>query len=456
MRDSTLLNRLLDLPGVRACAVSLPEPGLLVVDLALRRRRLVCPHCGYATRWRYDTRPVASTWRHVDFGARMVMVRAELRRLDCPACGVVTEAVPFARHRCGFTRDFEDVAAYLATKTDKSTIARFLRIDWDTVGRICDRVVADELDAGRLDGLVHIGVDEVSWKKRHNYLTLVYDHDGKKVVWGKPGKDTATLDAFFDELGGQRAGQLEAVSMDMGPAFAKSVRAQRHAPQAVICVDPFHAVKLVGDALDTERRKTWNELRHGGNPAAARKFKGARWALLKNPTNLTEDQAATLRKLKRRGGDVWRAYTLKEAFRAIFAGDLDPAAVAELIDRWTSRASRSRLPAFIKAGQDHPQAPRRHPRRDPAAHQQRPSRRPQQRRTPHLPSRPGLPHRPSSPRPGHALLRTHHPAATSRALQQSPRMTHTHAGRARKVCTLTSWAVLVDRLDDRVAEFRTI
>jgi transposase len=71
--------------------------------------------------------------------------------------------------------------------------------------------------------------------------------------------------------------------------------------------------------------------------------------LLKKPSNLNDDQAATLRKLKRRGGDVWRAYTLKEAFRAIFAGDLAPEAVEELIDRWISRASRSRLPAFVKA-----------------------------------------------------------------------------------------------------------
>ena len=79
------------------------------------------------------------------------------------------------------------------------------------------------------------------------------------------------------------------------------------------------------------------------------KFKGARWALLKKPTNLSDEQAATLRKLKRRGGDVWRAYTLKEAFRAIFAGDLDPDAVAELIDRWISRASQCiDSDAFVK------------------------------------------------------------------------------------------------------------
>jgi transposase len=160
---------------------------------------------------------------------------------------------------------------------------------------------------------------------------------------------TATLDAFFDELGTDRSSQIEAVSMDMGSAFNKSVRTEGHAPKATICIDPFHAVKLVGEALDVERRKAWNELRHGSDPAAAKKFKGARWALLNKPKDLTENQASTLRKLKRRGGDVWRAYTLKEAFRAIFAGDLTHPAVEELIDRWISRASRSRLPAFVKA-----------------------------------------------------------------------------------------------------------
>ncbi len=167
-------------------------------------------------------------------------------------------------------------------------------------------------------------------------------------MWGAEGKDTATLDKFFAELGTERSAALAAVSMDMGPAFAKSVRAEGHAPQATICIDPFHAVKLVTDALDTVRRATWNELRKLPDQGAAKKFKGASWALLKRPENLTDEQNTTLRQLRRRGGDLWRAYSLKEAFREIFAGDLDPDQTAELIDRWCSRASRSRLAAFVK------------------------------------------------------------------------------------------------------------
>ena len=347
MRVTTAFNRLLALPGVIVDDVSF-EADVVTVDVALRRRRLVCPQCEFSTAARYDTRPVSSTWRHTDMGRWRVAVRMGLRRLRCPTHGVRVEAVPFARHRSQFSRDFEDQVAFLATKTDKTTITRFSRVDWDTVGRICERVVADGLDPGRLDGLVSIGVDEVSWRRHHNYLTLVADHAGKKIVWGADGKDTATLDAFFDELGSERAAQIEAVSMDMGAAFNKSVRAPGHAPQAVICIDPFHVVKLVTDALDVVRRAAWNELRQLPDQGAAKRFKGARWALLKRPENLTDDQSATLRRLRNRGGQVWRAYALKEAFRAIFAGDLDADEVATLLDRWCAKASRSRLAPFVK------------------------------------------------------------------------------------------------------------
>lgn len=348
MRASTLLNKLLDLPGITVSGVSFPsgDPNVMVVDVTLTRRRLHCPHCGHVTRARYDTRPVWSWWRHLDFGRFRVEVRAGLRRLTCPGHGVVVEAVPFARPHARFTRDFEDVTAYLATKTDKTAICRLLRIDWDTVGRVCGRVSVEGLDTDRLAGLVDIGVDEISWRRHHRYLTLVTDHRRKKIVWGKAGKDAATLDEFFAELGDEPAKALETVSMDMGPAFAKSVT--DHAPQAAIAIDPFHAVKLVGEALDVERRKAWNELR-ATDPAKAKTFKGARWALLKRQDNLTGEQAATLRKLRRRGGDIWRAYTLKEAFRAIFDGDLDATTATALIDRWISKATRSRLPAFVKA-----------------------------------------------------------------------------------------------------------
>ncbi len=290
--------------------------------------------------------PVDSSWRHLRLARQRLVVRARLRRLECPDHGVRVEGVPFARPGARFTRDFEQLVAWLTTKMDKDAIRRLVDIDWGTVGRICERVVDDELDPQRLDGLFDIGVDEISWKKHHNYLTLVMDHETDKVVWGAEGKSAATLDRFFAGLGEDRAGQLRAISMDMGGPFRKSAKA--NAPQATICIDPFHAVKLVTDALNIVRRQHWNRLRQLDDAAAARTFNGARWALLKNPDKLTDKQAATLAVIRRGSGETWRGYQLKEAFRAIFAGDLTIDEATDLLDRWIGWAQRSRLPSFVK------------------------------------------------------------------------------------------------------------
>ena len=110
-------------------------------------------------------------------------------------------------------------------------------------------------------------------------------------------------------------------------------------------------VALANRALDEVRRGYWNELRQLGDQAAARRFKDARWSLLKAPQNLSKAQAATLRRLKAAGGEVWRAYTLKEALRAIFAPGLTLEDLNILIDRFISRAVRSRLEPFVRLGQ---------------------------------------------------------------------------------------------------------
>ncbi|MBA3808586.1 MAG: ISL3 family transposase [Solirubrobacterales bacterium] len=348
MRVTAAFSRLLRLKGVWVRAVRF-EPDRVVVEVALRRRRLVCPECSFSTPHRHNIREVQSVWRHLDLGVWRLEIRATLRRLSCPVHGVRTEGVPFARAGSDFTRDFEALVAFLASRTDKTTITRLVRINWRTVGRIIERVCATDLDPGRLDELFDIGIDEISWRKQHRYLTLVCDHQRRRVVWGTEGAGEKAGDRFFAELGPERASQIKAISMDMGPGYAKSAR--KHAPQATICIDSYHVVQLATKALEEVRRDYWNELRSLGDQQAARRFKDARWALLKNPENLTKSQAVTYRKLKRAGGEVWRAYTLKEALRAIFAPGLTLEDVSVLIDRFISCATRSRLAPFTRLAQ---------------------------------------------------------------------------------------------------------
>ncbi len=233
MRATTLLNRVLDLPGVQVSGVdpdSLSGDGELLVKVRLRRRRLACPWCSFTTRRRYDRRTVDSSWRHLDMGGRVCRVRMRRRRLACPEHGVVSEGVCFARPGARFTRDFEDLVVWLTTRADKTTVAAFARVAWRTVGAMCRRVATEKLDPDRLSGLVNIGVDEISWRKHHKYLTLVSDHATSKIVWGTTGKDAAAFGRFFDELPDGAADHLAAVSMDLGPAYAKTARERPRRP----------------------------------------------------------------------------------------------------------------------------------------------------------------------------------------------------------------------------------
>src|SRR5579884_1221692 len=115
--------------------------------------------------------------------AAKVFLESDIARVDCRACGRVrTQVVPWARAGARFTRDFEDMSAWLAQRTDLTTVSRLMRCSWQSVHDIAGRVVAEHIDSSRLDGLYRIGVDEISYRRGQQYLTVVADHDGKGVV----------------------------------------------------------------------------------------------------------------------------------------------------------------------------------------------------------------------------------------------------------------------------------
>ena len=348
MRATTLLNRALKFSGTSITNVEFDGRGPVIATVKLTaRKKLSCPHCPFATKVGYDTRWAESTWRHLDLGGSPLVLKMLRRRLRCPEHGVVAQAVPFARSTARFTRDFEALVARLVTRADKTSVSAFTRIAWRTVGAICERVVEEQFDGTRFENLVHLGVDEISWKKHHNYLTLISDHETSTILWGAAGKNAATLDKFFTEIGPENTQSIEAVSMDMGAAFIKSVT--KNAPQAAICIDPFHCVQLATNALETVRRSFWQKARELPDQAFAKKYKGNRWALLKNPGDLTEKQGATLKQMEQDGGELWEAYLLKESLREAFAGDLETEDVMGMISAWCAAASGSGMAPFMKA-----------------------------------------------------------------------------------------------------------
>ena len=284
-------------------------------------------------------------WRALDLGTTMAFVEAAAPRVTCRRHGVVVCAVPWARHRSKFTRDFEDQAAWLAVNTSKSAVAEVMRVAWRTVGAIVERVAAEaQRQTDLLDGLSRIGIDEISHRKGQRYLTVVVDHDTGRLVWAAAGRDRATVESFFDALGQERCKQITLVSCDMAGWISGPVADRL--PDAVCCVDPFHVVMLATDALDEIRREVWNQARKAGEVTAARDLKGARYALWKNPENLTGRQQAKLSSIQKTNQRLYRAYLLKEQLRQIYR--LEPEAAIKLLDEWIAWARRCRLEAFVK------------------------------------------------------------------------------------------------------------
>ncbi|MGH2844799.1 MAG: ISL3 family transposase [Thermoleophilaceae bacterium] len=341
MRVTTAFNRMLAIPGGSVRSVWVESEGV-VVALRLRRRRLVCGRCGCLARGCYDRR--RRRWRHLDLGGRRCWLEYELRRFSCPGCGrVVSEAVPWARPGARHTRAFDQLVACLAQRMAKAPLAELLRISWTTVGRIIERSIEDVVSERRFDGLRRIGIDEVSFRRGHRYLTLVVDHDRGRIVWASEGaRAKESLDGFLEALGGERAARIEAISIDMAPGYYQALR--ERLPQAALCIDPFHVVRLANHALNLVRRHEWN--RQGrSRTRTGRWLMGARWALVTAPERQSERQRNLLVELEQANHTLYSAYLLKEQLRALYRLP-DPEQAPRLFDLWLDSARTSGLAAF--------------------------------------------------------------------------------------------------------------
>jgi transposase len=359
VRVSTSFNKILGVVGASVATVVFVPEGV-VVGLRRRRCKLVCP-CGWKTWASYDRS--VRRWRHLDLGGMRVWLEAEIRRLECRRCRQVrTEEVPWARAGARHSRDLQDVVAWLAQRTDKTTITELLRISWAAVARIVMAVVDEQIDRSRLDGLYRIGVDEVSYRKGHRYLTVVANHDRDgAVVWAKEGRDAKVLEAFYDELGPERTAELEAVSLDLGYAYKTAT--DNKAPHVRQCADPFHVVRMANEAIEEARRWAWNQARQqdpppkrtvGRPPQGAppppnrpRWVKRTRWALLKDPDRLKPSQLAVLDQLRRERSVLYRCWQVKESLRDLYRL-ADPADAPAHLEWWLAMACRSRIPAMVK------------------------------------------------------------------------------------------------------------
>lgn len=285
----------------------------------------------------YDGGDGMRRWRSLDVGTTKAYLRAEAPRVECGEHGVVVADVPWARPGAKHTYLFEDTCAWLTAHAALSVVAVFLRVAWRTIAAIVGRVVADGRDTNDLlAGLTRIGIDEISYRKGHRYLTGVVDHTTGRLVWAAEGRNKDTLARFFDELGTQRAAALTHVSAD-GAEWIHSVVGAK-APSAVICLDPFHVVMWGMKALDKVRVRT--------TASSGTRDRNLMWAVRKNPADLTGEQKTSVASIQATNKTLYRAYLLKEQLRAVF--QVKGAGGHALLAGWLSWARRCRIPEFVK------------------------------------------------------------------------------------------------------------
>ena len=327
-----------------------------------RREKCRCGICHRKGK-RYDKGRGKRQWRCPDIGPWKAYVEADEPRVVCKEHGVVAAAVPWARHNSRFTKSFEETTAWLSIHSAKSVVAEFMRVEWHTVGGICRRVY-EELESKRMSrfsGLVNIGIDETSYKKGHKYMTVVVNHDTASVVWCGAGYGKDVLSSFFELLTPEQRGTIRCVSADGARWIADCVA--EYCPDAERCIDPFHVVSWATDALDQVRREAWADAhrqakaapkRGKGRPAKgdavnpekakAKNLKNSRYALLKNPENLSDAQKTQLGFLAKANPKLYRAYLLKEDLR--LALKAAPDEMPALLKKWMGWAQRCRIPVF--------------------------------------------------------------------------------------------------------------
>ena len=345
--------------NVNGCSVVKQEQTDTTVTITVRLTKGNASRCGCCGRKGklYDNGREQRVWRTLDLGTKMGFIRMDTYRVKCKKCGVKTVKVPWASHRSGFTDAFEQQVAWAVCSMSKKAVAKQLRIAWNTVGEIADRVW-DRLDTRPIKaGCIfrRIGIDETSYKKGHKYITLVVDHDRRCVIWVHEGYGKEVLDLFMRELSEEQRKGVELVTCDGAKWIRSSI--EEFLPNAERCVDSFHVVQWATEALDKVRVEAWkearkenrNQKRGRGRPTkdsvpkdrTAEGIKNSRYALGKAPENLNESQQRKIELIASRYPRLYRAYQLKEELRIILKMGYDDA--RENLDRWLWRASHSRI-----------------------------------------------------------------------------------------------------------------
>lgn len=313
------------------------------VEIQLEHNRecvCCCPECG-------QLRPLKDhagerTWRHLDTMQFETVIVARTPRTNCPDCGVHNIHIPWAAPHGRFTLLFEAFAIRVLQAASSIEKGRqLLRLSWNATHKIMSTAVDRGLARRNLEQIKQVGIDEKSFGKGHDYVSVMTDIEGGRVLEVVPQRTQAAADSLWKTLSPQQKKQIKAVTMDMWPAFMAS--AAMHVPGADIVHDRFHIAKHLNAAVDQVRRMEHKTLRKSGDE----RLTGTKYLWLTREENLSEEKASSFESLKTANLKTSRAWGIRELFREFFEQENAEQGRAFFKD-WYTWASRCRLPPIVK------------------------------------------------------------------------------------------------------------
>lgn len=341
MQVKTLLNCLEKHKSFVYSKIRLVESGgrmvIKVQVLERKNGRALCSECGQPSPG-YD-RLKAREFEYVPLWAIPVFFVYAMRRVDCPDCGVKVEQVPWASGKHHHTRSYSRFLALWARRLSWSEVAEVFGTTWNRVYDAVRWVVAFGREHQDLSGVSAIGVDEIAYKKGHNYLTVVYqiNQGVRRLLWAGVDRKEETLNGFFSWLGKERSLAIKYVCSDMWRPYLKAIR--KKAKNALNVLDRYHIMANMNKAIDKTRREEARRLKEEGYDPVLTK---SRWCLLKRTNNLTSKQAVKLKELLTYNLRTVKAYIMKEDFHR-FWDYVYPRNAEKFLEAWCTRAMRSRI-----------------------------------------------------------------------------------------------------------------
>jgi len=300
-----------------------------------------CPHCkrrGKIVRIMLQQR----IWRDVPVCGWVVFFHYFPREIECPTHGRVQELIPWADGyaRVSYRLEFL-ILTYSQLMTQKAA-SELLHLPGSTFSDILHRTITRCRDGHRIRGLKALGIDEVSYRKGHKYVTVVYDLERACVIWVGQGKARQTIDGFFNEvLSDYQKKQVDWACCDMSKTFIGAIK--EHCPNAELVLDRFHIVKALNEALDEVRKEEWREATGDERKA----LKGLRWLLFRHPSKRSKADTRVINQLRKSNRRIHRAWVLKDEFNQFWDYKTQRGA-KRFLKQWTTTALKSRLEPLRK------------------------------------------------------------------------------------------------------------